>query len=137
VIAFDGWPAGQYLFGLDPIHTNGTARGGYLSPFLSFNPKSGQWNIKQLDKDSHHEILMYRDGKYVRNFFNLHIHSKVIVPAIDSKSNLWIQTLSAANGKGKFPEFTGNPSKVIHIDNGSFPARLMRKVKALIIRRKP
>jgi len=134
VIAFDGWPAGQYLFGLDPIHTNGTARGGYLSPFLPFNLKAGEWNIKKLDKDSPSEILMYREGRYVRNFFNLHIHSKVLVPTVDSKSKLWIQTLSAANGKGKFPEFVGNPSKVIHSDNGSFPARLMRKVKAMIFR---
>jgi hypothetical protein len=130
-ILLDGWPAGQYLFGQDPIHTNGEISGGYLSPYSRFDFTQGHWRMDIVDGCCPHNHLLFRNEERDHVVASLHVHSKLLVNAPNSSDKLWIQTIEAANEGRGFPVFRGNPSSEIHTSNGPFSARVIRRVKSL------
>lgn len=133
-LEFDGWPVGQYLFGVDPIHNRGVAQGGYVSKFFPSFLQEGEWTISPglLAEPCGHDHLIYQDSRYKHYFVNLHVHSKVHLEMPSTNSLFWQRTLLAANKGGEFPVTQHNPSLLYHSNNGSFAARALRKVKRML-----
>lgn len=131
ILVVDGWPYGQFLFGQDPILNDGTAQGGYVSPFLDLATNSGEWVLTNEvfgSSCNHLHLALVRDD--VRHFlFNLHVHSKRHVGWPTPDSLIWQQTILAANGIGDFPSSQMNPSLQMHLHNGNLAARVLRKIK--------
>lgn len=130
LMIFDGWPFGQFLFGQDPIHNNGLASGGYLSPYSPMNLQSGHWSIEELPGCHSHRHLFYHLDENLYLLFNLHVHSKVPIVQPHSEDNTWLMAMRAANGLQEFPRYRLNPSLEFHRDNGNFLSRCTRFLKS-------
>jgi hypothetical protein len=90
---FDGAALGQYLLGIDPIHTNGSVTSGYQNADYKFDISSFKWSIPQLGK----LIITIQNKDY--QILNLHAHSKEILGIPDPTNLRWKQILHEANGE--------------------------------------
>jgi hypothetical protein len=90
---FDGAALGQYLLGIDPIHTNGSVVSGYQNSDYNFDISSFKWSIPRLGK----LIITIKNIDY--DVLNLHAHSKEIIGIPDPNDSRWIQILQEANGE--------------------------------------
>jgi len=94
-IIFDGAALGQYLFGRDPVHTNGKALSGFINPNSTINFVTSRWRIEDYGSNDAVFILL-EENKNLRAA-NLHVHSKQLIPEVDAQDNNWIQIINAAN----------------------------------------
>ncbi|CAN2169595.1 hypothetical protein MCELANE86_00042 [Candidatus Nanopelagicaceae bacterium] len=113
---FEGAAVGQYLFGLDPIHTSNTRISGYLNPEFPINLSSLRWATEG------NSVYAY-NGQERYWFTNLHIHSKEILLTPLESPKRWSIAISEANLEiPRTP--TLNIPEVIHSSGYSLLAKL-------------
>ena len=132
-LIFDGWPFGQYLFGVDGILTNGQVQGGFVSPYWDMNPDSLFWSIEAKSEDSQPFGLAVTTPHHQRFFlFNLHMHSKMLIGPPRVESEFWSRAIHAANTKSPFPTYDLSVSLETHAKNGNTIGRAMRFLKRVV-----
>lgn len=94
-IIFDGAALGQYLFGRDPVHTEGKATSGFMNPNSVIDFRSSCWSIKDYGSDEAVFISLNETNNL--RVANLHVHSKQLIPEVDANDSGWIQIINAAN----------------------------------------
>ena len=96
-IIFDGAAFGQYLFGVDPIHTEGKLVSGFQNQFYSLELRSVKWRIDKLLGTNISALILEFEGKdyYLAD---LHIHSKILLKLPSLNSKRWIRAINEANG---------------------------------------
>jgi hypothetical protein len=92
-VVFDGAAYGQYLFGLDPVHTSNRVISGYLNPNFRLNLSQAHWSIKRR-KDLLRPSFSWENRVY--EVVNIHMHSKLLIDP--SSSLMWDNILDEANG---------------------------------------
>jgi hypothetical protein len=113
---FEGAAVGQYLFGLDPIHSSNTRISGYLNPEFPINLSSLRWAIEGNTVYAYSEQERYW-------FTNLHIHSKEILSTPLESPKRWSIAISEANLEiPRTP--THNIPEVIHSSGYSLSVKL-------------
>jgi hypothetical protein len=90
-ILFDGAAIGQYLLGVDPIHTLGWRISGYQNPNYKTDLSKVSYSITELGE------LHIASENYEYRVCNLHIHSKVHADPISNSSEFWKRTIDEAN----------------------------------------
>jgi hypothetical protein len=88
---FDGAAIGQYLLGIDPIHTNGSVISGFQNANFSFDLSTFGWSIPRMGK----LVLTFESVEY--QILNLHAHSKEILGIPNPTDPRWTQILQEAN----------------------------------------
>ena len=97
LLLFDGAAIGQYLHGVNPIHTNGTIVSGYKNPYIEIDLSDIKWEVSNFPNSKFPTIkLSYIDDVYY--MANIHVHSKELLPHISSTSNEWQRIVFEANG---------------------------------------
>jgi hypothetical protein len=114
---FDGAALGQYLLGVDPIHTNGLVISGYQNSDYNFNISRFKWSIPRLGK----LIITIQNIDY--QILNLHAHSKEILGIPDPTNSRWKQILQEANGE-KPREVLSRKTINFHLMKPSFRDRI-------------
>lgn len=114
---FDGAALGQYLLGIDPIHTNGSVISGYQNTDYNFDISSFKWSIPRLGK-----IIFTIQGMDYQ-ILNLHAHSKEILGIPDPTNSRWKQILQEANGE-KPREALSRKTVNFHLMKPSFRDRI-------------
>lgn len=94
-IIFDGAALGQYLFGRDPVHTEGKALSGFMNPNSVIDFRTSFWNIQDYGSDEAVFISLNESSNL--RVANLHVHSKQLIPEVDANDSRWIQIINAAN----------------------------------------
>lgn len=92
-IVFDGAAYGQYLFGLDPVHTSNRVISGHLNPYFPLNLSTTHWSVKDTANFSRPSFSW--ENK-IYEVVNLHMHSKLLVDP--KNSSMWDEILDEANG---------------------------------------
>lgn len=96
-LLFDGAAIGQYLHGVNPIHTSGTIVSGYINPYAQINLSDVKWEISNFPGSKYPTIkLIYMDNYYY--VANIHVHSKELLSKISSTSIEWQRIVYEANG---------------------------------------
>lgn len=94
---FDGAAIGQYLFGLDPVHTGNKQISGFLNENFDLPLDRCIWRIKTLDSGSQAQLFIeYRDCTLIP--LCIHIHSKILIGPPNELDPQWIRYLQEANG---------------------------------------
>jgi hypothetical protein len=94
---FDGAAIGQYLFGLDPVHTGHHQISGYLNPNFELPLNACSWRIQSADGGSKQQVMFtYKSVHFIP--LCIHIHSKILIQAPDSEDPEWQRFISEANG---------------------------------------
>ena len=83
-VVFDGAALGQYLFGQDPFHTNGQRISGFVNQETDFDASEFTYSIRT-SQNSGIETAYIDDVEIL----NLHIHSKLELPPIGDRVQLW------------------------------------------------
>ena len=94
-LLFDGAAAGQYLFGRDPVHSEGRVISGYINPYFKFDLTSVSWEIRLVGES---EKVGFNSNGSFYYFANLHVHSKSTIGSVCSKDSAWEKVLLEANG---------------------------------------
>jgi len=109
-LIFDASALGLYLFGKDPLHTEGKIMGGYQHVRFEHDISSWQWDIQPSkapnDGDFLIELTAGEFGHVVPA--NLHVHSKELLPALKKSSDFWNRLVREANGTARRLERTGS-----------------------------
>jgi len=96
-LIFDGSALGQYLFGLDPVHTGGQAISGYVNQFYSQSLSTVTWKISTIDDHKKNMVLIsFNECDYF--VANLHVHAKIPLEALHPNSSQWNRFIDEANG---------------------------------------
>jgi hypothetical protein len=96
-LLFDGAAIGQYLLGVNPIHTNGIVVSGYKNPYVETDFSDVKWDVSNFPGSKIPTIkLIYMYDTYY--MANLHVHSKDLLSQISSTSNEWKRIVFEANG---------------------------------------
>ncbi len=132
-VFFDGAFYGQYLFGLDPIHTNNKIVNGYSNPKSVYNLSGSQWELQNPDEyDGLCLSLQNSDGPSFP--LCLHLHSKTMVNKPSNTDLFWLNLVSAVN-IGSFTELNSNQGESIHSEKLKFRQRLSifmyKKIRSL------
>jgi hypothetical protein len=90
-LLFDGAAIGQYLLGVDPIHTSGSVVGGYQNSDYPIELSGLDWSIPNPGK----LIIGYQGTKY--DVLSIHAHSKENLGPPDMDNARWKQIISEAN----------------------------------------
>lgn len=94
---FDGAAIGQYLFGLDPIHTGHRQISGYLNPNFEIPLNTCSWHIRSAYRGSKQQVMLtYENVRLIP--LCIHIHSKILIQPPDSEDPEWQRFISEANG---------------------------------------
>jgi len=103
---FEGAAVGQYLFGLDPIHTKNIRVSGFENPTFPVKLSNLKWATQE------NAVYAY-EGQQKYWFTNLHIHSKEVLCTPLEDPVRWSEAISEANMEvpRKFQE---NIPEVIH-----------------------
>lgn len=88
---FDGAALGQYLFGVDPVHTSGSVVGGFQNSDYPIELSEFNWSIPKPGKIG----IVYKELKY--EVLSLHAHSKEIIGHPDINNARWKQIIREAN----------------------------------------
>lgn len=110
-VIFDGAAIGQYLFGVDPKHTEGKLFSGYKNPYFPWDLASIQWQLEPLD-DHEECVLVARVGGRSVVIANLHIHSKELLPLPSLNSERWVRAIYEANGGKRMTELRAISTEV-------------------------
>jgi len=102
-IIFDGAAIGQYLFGVNPIHTGGFLQSGFQNPYFGDDLSAIHWEMES-NADLDFPCLVAKSGHHRFVIANLHIHSKDLLPFPDMNSNRWIRAIQEANGADRLVE---------------------------------
>jgi hypothetical protein len=119
---FEGAAVGQYLFGLDPIHTKNIRISGFENPAFPIKLSNLKWATEG------NSIYAY-EGQQKYWFTNLHIHSKEVLSTPLEDPARWSNAISEANLEVS-RKFQENVPEVIHSSGYSL------RVKAEILSRK-
>jgi hypothetical protein len=132
-LEFDGWPFGQFLFGQDGVHNQGNSAGGFISPYLTIDPRTVIWGIREIEDYQVKPRLFFVDRAGKRHhLFNVHIHAKHLLCSPSFSCNFWSETIRAANFQCVFPNLQNFSSRNTHDDNGNLMGRLLRRFKSTI-----
>lgn len=96
-LIFDAAAIGQYLFGIDPLHTNGGINTGYINPDYDFDIQEGDFSAIPNQHSSDDYRLIWRVDYQSIRILNLHIHSKLKPPLVRPTDSIWNQVISSAN----------------------------------------
>lgn len=109
-LIFDASALGLYLFGKDPLHTEGKIMGGYQHVRFEHDLSSWQWDIQPSKAPNAADFLIeLTAGQFGRIVpANLHVHSKELLPALKERSDFWNRLMGEANGTSTRLERTGN-----------------------------
>jgi hypothetical protein len=88
---FDGAALGQYLLGVDPVHTSGSVVGGFQNSDYPIELSNLNWSIPKPGKI----VIGYKEMKY--EVLSLHAHSKEILGYPDINNDRWKQIIREAN----------------------------------------
>ena len=88
---FDGAAVGQYLLGVDPVHTSGLVVSGFQNPGYPIILSSLKWSISEHGKINIH----IKDMTY--EVLSIHAHSKELLGHPDINDVRWKQVMSEAN----------------------------------------
>ena len=124
---FDPAPAGQYLFGQDPVLQDNNLYGGYLSPDRFFEFNKVKWKIENLFDDQYSYISIEDKRKYF--LLNLHLHSKINIIPPSEKVKIWRETIDAANRLIAFPLLMTDVKNQIHSNDGPLLGRIIRRLR--------
>jgi hypothetical protein len=94
---FDGAAIGQYLFGLDPIHTGHHQISGYLNPNFELPLNACSWRIRSAVEGSKQQLVFTHKNVHFIPLC-IHIHSKILLQPPDSEDPEWQRFISEANG---------------------------------------
>ena len=96
-LLFDGAAVGQYLLGVNPIHTNGIIVSGYKNPYAEIDFSDVKWEVSNFPGSKFPTIkLVYMENIYF--MANLHVHSKELLSQISLTSDEWKRIIYEANG---------------------------------------
>ena len=97
-IFFDGAFFGQYLFGLDPVHTQNNSLNGYKNPKCSYPLIESKWDLFE---PSEHEGLSLGvlDVNYPSFPLCLHVHSKMLINYPTVQNIFWRKLVSDINSQ--------------------------------------
>ena len=101
---FDGAAIGQYLFGVDPLHTDGKIVSGFQNENYKADLRSAHWEITNSLTDGLPRISCELDGKKV-TLLNLHVHSKIVLKSISESNEVWSRYILEANSEISRREF--------------------------------
>lgn len=90
-LIFDGAALGQYLLGVDPIHTNGRVISGYQNSGYPYDISTFRWSVTESGK------LKFEFENIEYQLANLHAHSKEVLEPPSRNSTRWSQIISEAN----------------------------------------
>lgn len=93
-LIFDGLALGQYIFGRDPLHTNGRAISGFISPELPSEILEMEMSIKRIGNQF--AIGLTSQNEFVR-FANLHVHAKYDLPSLNPLDPFWEKVIKEFN----------------------------------------
>lgn len=122
-LIFDGAAIGQYLFGVNPIHTQGLVVSGYNNPHYPLELDSIQWSL-DLDSDSTVARVVARNLSVRSDLACLHVHSKELLPLPHPESLRWQRALLEANGGFRKQEIRKLPP--INYSRMSFRSKLIK-----------
>jgi hypothetical protein len=88
---FDGAALGQYLLGVNPIHSNGFVVSGFQNSDYPADISKFSWSIPERGKLN----FSYNNTRY--RLLCLHAHSKEIIGIPDETDERWSQIISEAN----------------------------------------
>lgn len=98
-LIFDATALGMYVFGLDPIHTEGTVRPGYLQQDFGENVVKFFWACLEMPSSHHWGVHVASESAQEAFIANIHIHSKINPGSLRPDSAPWAQFLEGANTK--------------------------------------
>lgn len=90
-LIFDGAALGQYLLGVDPVHTLGLVVAGYQNSDYPIDLSKTRWSIPKPGKI----VISYMEKTY--QVMSIHAHSKEILGIPDINNLRWKQIMSEAN----------------------------------------
>lgn len=91
ILVFDGAAYGQYLFGRDPVHSQGRALSGYQNPNFNIPLNSLDWKLSSMHSFFEPYFEKHKDAFF---FGNLHIHAKL--PVQDFGNADWVRVIAEA-----------------------------------------
>ena len=94
-IVFDGAALGQYLFGLDPYHTNNVRISGFQHPDFALDLKTTTWKLNLEDSIRGGLSFSVKAESYFPA--NLHIHSKEVIGPFTKDLKRWEQAILEAH----------------------------------------
>ena len=93
---FDGAAIGQYLFGLDPIHTDHHQISGYLNPNFDLPLNTCSWRIESAVGGSKQQLVFTHENVHLIPLC-IHMHSKILLQPPDSEDPEWQRFIAEAN----------------------------------------
>jgi hypothetical protein len=102
-VIFDGAAIGQYLFGVNPIHTSGKLTSGFQNQYFPLALASVNWQIEKID-GSEFSTLVAEIADMKSYVACLHVHSKELLPVLSMKSERWTRAIFEANGGERLVE---------------------------------
>jgi len=130
-LVFDGAAIGQYLFGLDPVHTENRQISGYINDSYPLPLNKAFWT---LDNNQRHQLKISLQEKTLIPM-NLHVHSKILINRPDASDEDWKRYISEANNFLKRRESEEVPD-YIHTGKISINNRIRLKIKRLKYKKK-
>lgn len=125
-VLFDALALGQYIFGQDPLHTDGIRVSGYRNPESEFDFDSSEFFL-DFNKNSLGRVAIQCSGREFQ-IATLHLHSKVTPNPVNQDLAYWEEAIKAVNSGVKTYSESRNVD-VIHSQKISFPNRFRRARK--------
>lgn len=95
-VVFDGLAYGQYLFGQDPVHSDGMRTSGHQNEFFHQNLSELHWSLGTTNRLD--TTVGYEWGSHRIELANIHIHSKEEIEAPSPASARWGVAIEEAMG---------------------------------------
>lgn len=94
-VLFDALAVGQYLFGQDPLHTDGIRVSGYRNPDSDFDFDNAEFTL-DFAKNPLGRVAI-KNGRKEFQMVTLHLHSKVTPDLVGKNLEYWKDVIKAAN----------------------------------------
>ena len=100
LLIFDALALGLYLFGRDPLHTDGEILGGYQHARFEVELNTWEWRLRASEGPKPRRYTVEGSTAPFTSILpgNLHVHSKELIPEINPESEYWSRLLDEANG---------------------------------------
>jgi hypothetical protein len=125
-IVFDGAAIGQYLFGLDAVHTQNRQISGHINDLYPLSLNKAVWTLNNSDK--YPLKISLKEKNLIP--MNLHIHSKILIHRPDALDKDWMRYIKEANNLLQRTESEKIPDH-IHSYKISIKNRLRLRIKRL------
>lgn len=129
---FDGAAVGQYLFGLDPVHTNNRQISGYINPNFDIPLDDCFWQIQRIEDGPRQQVVMTLDDIKLIPFC-IHVHSKILIDRADLNNPDWKRFIAEAN---KLETRIPGPIRMDDIHSGKISWRNRIELRVIRFRRK-